>query len=44
VRTSGLVHPATHDTMTWESPPPADFADLIRVLRARRADERRVGQ
>jgi len=40
----GLVHPATHDTMTWESPPPADFADLIRVLRARRADERRVGQ
>ena len=37
----GLVHPATREAMAWESPPPADLAELIRALRARRADERR---
>ena len=36
----GLVHPATREAMTWESPPPADLAALIDALRARRLDER----
>ncbi|HKU86335.1 MAG TPA: 23S rRNA pseudouridine(1911/1915/1917) synthase RluD [Casimicrobiaceae bacterium] len=37
----GLVHPATREAMAWESPPPADLAELIRVLRARRGDQLR---
>jgi 23S rRNA pseudouridine1911/1915/1917 synthase len=36
----GLVHPLTGDTMAWESPLPADLAELIHALRARRAGER----
>ena len=36
----GLVHPATHEAMTWESPPPADLAALIDALRARLPIER----
>ncbi len=30
----GLVHPVTHEACTWESPPPADFAELVAALRA----------
>ena len=37
----GLVHPATREAMTWQSPPPADLAALLDALRARRIDERR---
>ncbi len=33
----GLVHPATHEAMQWESPPPSDFAALVLALRAARA-------
>ena len=28
-----LAHPATGDAMTWNSPPPADFAELLAALR-----------
>ena len=36
----GLVHPATREAMTWQSPPPADLAGLIDALRAHCTDER----
>jgi len=31
----GLVHPVSHGAMHWESPLPADFADLLAMLRQR---------
>ena len=31
----GLVHPVSQETMQWESPLPADFADLLAMLRQR---------
>jgi 23S rRNA pseudouridine1911/1915/1917 synthase len=30
----GLKHPTSHETMTWEEAPPADFASLWRKMRA----------
>ncbi len=36
----GLVHPVTHASCTWESPLPADFAGLIKALRATHAAPR----
>jgi len=32
----GLVHPSTHRTREWSSPLPADFAELLAMLRARK--------
>lgn len=37
----GLVHPATGQPMAWEAPPPADLAQLIEVLHAKRAPSAR---
>ncbi|WP_232096570.1 23S rRNA pseudouridine(1911/1915/1917) synthase RluD [Denitratisoma oestradiolicum] len=31
----GLIHPENGETMHWESPPPADFAQLLAELRSR---------
>jgi 23S rRNA pseudouridine1911/1915/1917 synthase len=33
----GLIHPATHKAMSWESPLPDDFSRLLDVLRKRGA-------
>ena len=33
-----LPHPRTNESMSWESPPPADFANLVRALRSLRSD------
>jgi len=33
----GLVHPVTGQPMAWEAPPPADLAQLIDALRAKRS-------
>jgi 23S rRNA pseudouridine1911/1915/1917 synthase len=30
----GLIHPATHETLQWDSPLPQDFAALLDSLRA----------
>jgi 23S rRNA pseudouridine1911/1915/1917 synthase len=37
----GLVHPATGQPMAWEAPPPADLAQLIEVLHAKRTPSAR---
>jgi 23S rRNA pseudouridine1911/1915/1917 synthase len=34
----GFVHPETGESMTWESPPPNDFSQLLAELRRRAAD------
>jgi 23S rRNA pseudouridine1911/1915/1917 synthase len=37
----GLVHPRTHEAMTWESPLPRDFVEILAALRRRHAAARR---
>jgi 23S rRNA pseudouridine1911/1915/1917 synthase len=32
-----LPHPRTNESMSWESQPPADFANLVRALRSSRS-------